>query len=304
MCRGGRMFAPNKVYRKWFRKTNKNQRRYALCTALAATAVPALVMARGHHIEKIHEIPLVVADSVLDNIHKTKDAVRLLQRLGVGPDLKRVKESKHIRAGKGKARNRRYQMALGPLIIHKKHSSPDKPNNVVLAFRNIPGVTVGHVRATSLLHFAPGGHLGRFVIWSESAFKYLNTLFGTAKVNSKVMTGFRPPLAKVTNSDVNRIFLSDEVQKCLRDRIVQKRFTIKKKNPLNNWGAMVKLNPYAITKKRALLKLRNKKAVDRKEVIKKKRLARKRTAGKKFLKMLHDPAVAPVRTAEEIAPRF
>jgi len=126
----------------------------------------------------------------------------------------------------------------------------------------------------------------------------LNTLFGTAKVNSKVMTGFRPPLAKVTNSDVNRIFLSDEVQKCLRDRIVQKRFTIKKKNPLRNWGAMVKLNPHAITKKRAQLKLLKSKK-DKKKVVK-----RKRTAGKKFLKMLHDPAVPPVRTPEEKAPRF
>eukprot|EP01050_Picozoa_sp_SAG11_P032216 SAG11_NODE_10364_length_837_cov_0.693767_1_plen_145_part_10 len=51
MCRGGRMFSPNRVWRKWNFKVNKNQRRYALASALAASAVPGLVMARGHRIE-------------------------------------------------------------------------------------------------------------------------------------------------------------------------------------------------------------------------------------------------------------
>merc|ERR1712100_503379 len=50
MCRGGRMFAPTKIWRKWHRKINVNQRRYATAAALAASAVPALVMARGHKI--------------------------------------------------------------------------------------------------------------------------------------------------------------------------------------------------------------------------------------------------------------
>merc|ERR1712195_412562 len=48
MCRGGRMFNPTKTWRKWHRKINVNQRRYAICSALAASALPALVMARGH----------------------------------------------------------------------------------------------------------------------------------------------------------------------------------------------------------------------------------------------------------------
>lgn len=47
MCRGGRMFAPTKTYRRWHRKININQRRYALCSAIAATGVPALVMSKG-----------------------------------------------------------------------------------------------------------------------------------------------------------------------------------------------------------------------------------------------------------------
>jgi large subunit ribosomal protein L4e len=39
MCRKGRMFAPTRAWRKWHRKINKNQKRYAVTSALAASAV-------------------------------------------------------------------------------------------------------------------------------------------------------------------------------------------------------------------------------------------------------------------------
>lgn len=41
------------------------------------------------------------------------------------------------------------------------------------AFRNIPGVDTISVDALNLLKLAPGGHVGRFCIWTESAFKKL-----------------------------------------------------------------------------------------------------------------------------------
>lgn len=47
MCRGGRMFAPTKSWRRWHRKINVNLKRYALVSAIAASGVPALVQARG-----------------------------------------------------------------------------------------------------------------------------------------------------------------------------------------------------------------------------------------------------------------
>jgi len=47
MCRGGRMYAPLKVWRKWHRKINLKQRRYALVSAIAASGVPSLVLAKG-----------------------------------------------------------------------------------------------------------------------------------------------------------------------------------------------------------------------------------------------------------------
>merc|ERR1719263_2231439 len=73
MCRGGRMFAPTKTWRKWHRKINLSQRRYAVASALAASAVPALVMARGHKIDDVPEIPLVM-DTSIESAKKTSAA--------------------------------------------------------------------------------------------------------------------------------------------------------------------------------------------------------------------------------------
>lgn len=44
---------------------------------------------------------------------------------------------------------------------------------IVKAFRNIPGMELISVEKLSLLKLAPGGHVGRFIIWTESAFKRL-----------------------------------------------------------------------------------------------------------------------------------
>ena len=59
-------------------------RRYAVASALAASAVPSLVLARGHRIEQVAEIPLVVDDGA-QTLTKTRKALDLLQRLGAAP---------------------------------------------------------------------------------------------------------------------------------------------------------------------------------------------------------------------------
>ena len=55
--------------------------RYAVVSALAASALPSLVLARGHRIEQVPEIPLVVDDSA-ETLTKTRKALDLLQKLG------------------------------------------------------------------------------------------------------------------------------------------------------------------------------------------------------------------------------
>ena len=47
------MFAPTKVFRRWHRRVNVAQRRFATVSAIAASGVPALVQARGHVIDKV-----------------------------------------------------------------------------------------------------------------------------------------------------------------------------------------------------------------------------------------------------------
>jgi len=240
------MFAPNKTWRRWHRKISKGQRRYATVSALAATAIPSLVIARGHRVDNISEIPLVVADNDIYTISKTKDAVALLDSLNATDDVNRVKKSRKIRAGKGKARNRRHAQRRGPLIVYSREDTA-----IFQAFRNIPGIELCHVSRLNLLQLAPGGHLGRFVIWTQSAFSQLDDIFGTFSKESKQKKGWKLPTAKMANTDLSRLFNSDEIQSALRPKIfgnANKR--PRKKNPLKNLGAMVKLNPYALTQKR------------------------------------------------------
>ncbi|KAJ4481868.1 ribosomal protein L4 domain-containing protein [Lentinula lateritia] len=92
MCRGGYMFAPTKTWRKWHAKVNQNQRRFATVSALAASALPSLVLARGHRIEQIEEVPLVIT-SEAESFKKTKEAVTLLKGLHAYQDVVKVSNS-------------------------------------------------------------------------------------------------------------------------------------------------------------------------------------------------------------------
>jgi len=207
------MFGPTKVWRRWHIKISKGQRRYATCSALSASALAPLVLARGHRVETIAEVPLVVANADIDAVSKTKEAVALLKALGAQNDLDRVSNSRGIRSGKGKARNRRYVQRRGPLLIHNKERGDDA---LVCAFRNIRGLDLCNVHRLNLLQLAPGGHVGRFIIWTESAFKELDNIFGTRKTESREKSGFKVPAGILTNADIGRIMRSNEIQSAIR----------------------------------------------------------------------------------------
>lgn len=119
MCRGGRMFAPTKPWRRWHRKINVNQRRYAIVSAIAASGVPALVQSKGHIIDGVSEFPLVVSDDI-QKYNKTKQAVIFLRRAKIWADVQKVYKSQRFRAGRGKMRNRRRIQRRGPLIVYSK----------------------------------------------------------------------------------------------------------------------------------------------------------------------------------------
>lgn len=241
------MFAPTKVWRKWHQKINLGQKRFATASAIAASSSAALLMARGHHVSTVPEVPLVVSSTAFSDaaIKKTSAAVALLNAVGAGPELQKVRNSRKLRAGKGKLRNRRHQQRRGPLIVYE----PEKDGkDLVRAFRNIPGVETCPVYALNLLQLAPGGHLGRFVIWSSSAFAALDTVYGSTTEPSELKKDFLLPSALVAQPDIAKLINSSEVQSVLRPvkgGAISKRGAVQKKNPLRNKQVLLRLNPYA-----------------------------------------------------------
>ncbi|KAI6107936.1 ribosomal protein L4 domain-containing protein [Pisolithus sp. B1] len=282
MCRGGRMFAPTKTWRKWHVKVNQNQRRFATVSALAASALPSLVLARGHRIEETQEVPLVIS-SAAESFTKTKEAVTLLKTINAYADVVKVSNSRRLRAGKGKMRNRRYRQRRGPLVVY------NEDNGIVKAFRNLPGVELVNVRRLNLLQLAPGGHIGRFIIWTEGAFALLDEVFGTFDKVSVYKKDYLLPTAKISNPDVTGIINSSEIQSVVRPAgpKTQKRPWTQKKNPLVNRAVLFRLNPYAKTIRRHEL-LRQERLHAQKDK-KKTKKAKPRAAGETFLSTLFAP---------------
>ncbi|KAK4171957.1 ribosomal protein L4 domain-containing protein [Triangularia setosa] len=240
MCRSGRMFAPTKIWRKWHVKVNQGQKRFATASALAASAVAPLLMARGHQVSTVPEVPLVIDSAAFTVASKTASAVGLLKAVGAGPELEKVKASKKLRAGKGKLRGRRHRQRRGPLVVY---STATDGKELVQGFRNIPGVETSPVDALNLLQLAPGGHLGRFVIWTSAAIKELDAVYESKK-------GFFLPSNVVANADLTRLINSSEIQSVLRapkGEAKTKRGHVQKKNPLRNKQVQLRLNPYAAT---------------------------------------------------------
>jgi len=199
-----------------------------------------------HKIADLPEVPLVVGNET-EGLQKTKQAIAALTAVGAYPDVEKVKASRKLRAGKGKMRNRRHVQRLGPLVVYNE----DK--GITKAFRNLPGVDLAQVERLNLLQLAPGGHVGRFIVWTKSAFDRLNDIYGAVDRESKQKTGYTLPQNIMNNSDLTRLINSDEIQSTLRpanNKITRARH---KKNPLKNLGVKVRLNPYALSLRRAEL---------------------------------------------------
>jgi large subunit ribosomal protein L4e len=167
----GRAGHPPTSEKRIVRKIPRKERRLGLFSAIAATASKELVASRGHSIEDVPEIPLVVQDD-LEKLRKTKEVEEVLVRLGVLADIYRVRESRKVRAGKGKRRGRRMKQAVGPLLVVAKN------DGIFEAAKNIPGVDVVAVGSLNAELLAPGTHPGRLTIWTSSAIGKLNELYG------------------------------------------------------------------------------------------------------------------------------
>ena len=227
--------------------TNHPIRRFATASALAASSVPALLFARGHNVSTVPEVPLVVSSTVFKGaaLTRTSAAVKLLGAVGAAADVDKVKASRKLRAGKGKMRGRRHKQRRGPLVVY----NPDEDGKEIKrAFRNIAGVETCSVFALNLLQLAPGGHLGRFIVWTSAAFSALDTVYGTTTEPSALKKDFLLPSSSVRQPDISKLINSSEVQAVLRPvkgGKLTKRTNVQKKNPLRNKQVMLRLNPYA-----------------------------------------------------------
>lgn len=168
---GGRAAHPPVSQKKIVKRIPKKEKRLALFSAIAATASKKTVASRGHSVEDVPQIPLIVTDE-LEKLRKTKEVEEVLIHLGVLSDIYRVRESRKVRAGKGKLRGRKMKQAVGPLIVVAENKG------IVEAARNIPGVDVVMVNNLNAEILAPGTHSGRLAVWTTSAIEELNELYG------------------------------------------------------------------------------------------------------------------------------
>ena len=143
----------------------------ALISAIAATGQKETVTLRGHKIGTVPQFPLIVEDA-FESLTKASEVEDAFTSFGMAEDLTRVRDSRSVRAGKGKRRGRKMKQAVGPLIVVVDGKS------LVNAASNLPGVQVTTVANLNTEMLAPGTHAGRLTVWTNGAIEKLTTLYG------------------------------------------------------------------------------------------------------------------------------
>lgn len=160
--KGGHPAHAPKVEKIIVEKINKKEKAKAIRSAIAATVNTELVTARGHKFEG--EAAIVVEDA-FEALAKTAEVKLALIALGLGADLERARDSRAIRAGRGKTRGRKYKQAKSVLIV--------TAGTEFVAGANLAGVDVMPVTSLNANVLAPGTHAGRLTVWTEAAVKML-----------------------------------------------------------------------------------------------------------------------------------
>jgi 50S ribosomal protein L4P len=167
----GRQTHPPRAEKVIVKNIPKKEAKLALTSAIAATAEKEYVAGRGHRIDAVVGLPLVV-DNAFEGLTKAQEVEEAFSKLGFDAEFTRVKESRNVRAGKGKHRGRKMKQAVGPLIVVVDGKS------LLNAASNLPGVTVTTVANLNTEMLAPGTHPGRLTVWTNGAIEKLSTLYG------------------------------------------------------------------------------------------------------------------------------
>ena len=162
---GGRRAHPPKAEKNWKEKINKKEKQIAIKSALSALTNKEIVKQRGHKFDEKITLPLVVDDKFKD-IKKTKEVIEVLKKLRVYEDIERAEKGKHIRAGKGKRRGRKYKIPKSILIVSSR-------GDIHKSAANLPGLDVITPNQINIEYLAPGGNPGRLTIFTEEALKQI-----------------------------------------------------------------------------------------------------------------------------------
>jgi large subunit ribosomal protein L4e len=157
-AKGGREAHPPKVAKILVKEINQKEKQKAFRSAVAASINPELIRRRGHLFEG--EVPIVFEDK-FETIGKTAEIITALTTAGIYTDIERSKDSRKVKAGRGKMRGRRFKQRKSLLIV-----TAEKP---LTAARNLSGVDAVTIDQLNVEHLAPGMLAGRLTVWTESA---------------------------------------------------------------------------------------------------------------------------------------
>ncbi|KAF7345999.1 putative 60S ribosomal protein L4/L1/L2 [Mycena venus] len=139
-------------------------------------------------IEQIEEVSLVITNAA-ESFTKTKEAVTLSESLNAYADIVKCR---------------------GSLIVYNEN------NGIVKAFHNLAGVELVNVCGPNLLQLAPGGHLSRFIIYTDGTFGLPDEVFGTFDKMSTHKRDYLLSTSKISNPDVTYLVNSNEIQSVIR----------------------------------------------------------------------------------------
>ena len=159
--RGGRQAHPPTSKKVIYKKLNKRENRFALCSAIAATASKNIVQSRGHLVDKVDSFPLIVTDD-LENISKAKDVLKVLEALHLTQDIQRL-EKRKARSGRAVIRGRKTKTGKSVLFVTKNTKKLEK------ACGGFLGVDVRSASSLSILDLAPGSEPIRLTVYTKGA---------------------------------------------------------------------------------------------------------------------------------------
>ena len=112
--------------------------------------------------------------------------------------------------------------------------------------------------------------MGRFVIYTQSAFAALDTIYGES--------GKAIPQTIMQNADLARIINSDEIQSVVNPAKAQNKKYLRKKNAVKNMKALSKLSPYMAAARASETRAQEERKNKKTKAIKKKRGATRKSA--------------------------